>query len=95
MASVTVSTSWEWLSNCRLPLPQQEAVFRCDSVQPRACLLGVCAEEEDFSTGVVAPTTCCLYYLFFNYLYVLVFRRKEVVDVLVFRRKIADSSLGV
>ena len=58
-------------------------------------LAWACVEREDFCTVVVAPTTCRFNYLCFNYLYVLVFRRNKVVNVLVFRRNNTDSSLGV
>ena len=52
-----------------------------------ASLLGVCAEEEDFFTGVVAPITCCLYYLFFNYLYVYLFQRRVLAKIYLFQRR--------
>ena len=35
------------------------------------------------------------YYLFFNYLSILVFRRKKMASVLVFRRKNTNFCLGV
>ena len=47
--------------------------------------LGLLGGEESFST-VVAPTTCCLYYLFFNYLYGAVFMRKDEPGCAVFMR---------
>ena len=39
---------------------------------------GACAGGGDFSTGIVATTTCCLYYLFFNYLYSEGFSAKDL-----------------